>query len=169
VESFTDPDGNRYCLSLTIGRARKAAKLFGIDFIDGEPAKISNDLNLKVTLQLDLIWFLLDDKEDLEQETFEEAWSGEAFAIAKSALFAEVENFIQSVRPEMLPIFQESTRLMSEQITQRVQTAISLFQSKDLKEEFSKMNADAEKEMKKNLAQAFKDSKQSGKLPEDSE
>ena len=168
MEAFTDSEDKKRCLSLTIGRARKAAKTLDIDFIDGDPAELSSDLNLKPLLQVDLIWFLLDDKDDLEQEAFEEKYlDGLAFGRAKTALFAEVENFIQSVRPEMLPVFKEATLLMSEQITQSVQTAVSLFQSKEVKEEFLKANADVVKSLPSKIQEAF--GQLSGKSPEGSE
>lgn len=163
MEFFEDSKGNKRSLSLTIGRARRVAKSLGIDFIDGDATKIANDLLIKPTLQLDLIWALLEDKAETNpdgeltaQEAFEETFldSG-AFENARVALIAEIGNFIQSLRPEFAGVFQNATQLIQSQITQSANRAASLLQSKEVTEGFLQASADAERQAKKEISKQF--------------
>ena len=171
MESFKDATGVERSLSLTIGKARRAAKTLKIDFIDGDPTAIANDLLVRKTLQIDLIWHLLDEKDAIEpdeglnaQETFEETHlDGEAFDGAKLAMLAAIENFIRALRPEYLEVFKEAILLIRTQITESAKRAASLFQSTEVREGFLQANADAEKKAKREI------SKQFSKLLEDSE
>lgn len=157
METYKDAKGIVRELSLTIGLARKAKTLFKIDFIDGEPSKLCHDLLIRKVLQIDLIWFLMQDKSKIEaleveddqeppteQESFETIHlDGEAFERARLALFAEIENFIQHVRPETLELIREAISLLRTEITESAKNAASLYQSKEVKEAFLKANADA--------------------------
>lgn len=171
MESFKDSKNVSRLLSLTIGKARKCGKLFDIDFLDGEPTAICRDLLIRKVLQVDLIWFLLDNKDGIEliegetdQESFEtNHLDAQAFEKARVALFAEIENFIQSVRPEMAEIVKETILLITTEITENAKLAASLFQSTEVKEGFSKANADAMKKLQKQISNEF------SKLAEDSE
>ena len=166
MESFKDSQDQSFVLSLTIGSARRIAKTSKVDFIDGEPQKIATELITRPTLQLNLVWELLDGKEaiGLSQDEFEENHlDGETFERARTALFAEIENFIQHVRPEVLEVFKEMTHLIRTQITKSAGHAVSLFQSTELQEGFSQANADAVNKAKKEI------SKLCSSLREDSE
>ena len=171
MESFKDSKGNPQTVSLTIGKARRAAKTLDVDFIDGDPTKIASDLMVRKTLQLDLIWHLLDGKDAFEsaedmtaKEVFEDSYlGGEAFKDAKLAMLAAIENFIRDVRPEHLEVFKEAILLIRTQITKSAERAASLFQSKEVQEGFLQASADAEKKAKRAI------SKQFSKLLEESE
>ena len=166
MESFKDSQDSKFTLSLTIGAARRIAKTIKVDFIDGEPQKIATELLTRPTLQLNLVWELLDGKDalGLSQDEFEENHlDGETFERARTALYAEIENFIQYVRPEVLEVFKEMTHLIQSEITKSASSAASLLQSTELKEGFSQANADAVKKAKKEI------SKLCTKLREDSE
>lgn len=163
MEAFKDAKDVTRQLSLTIGKARKCGKLFDVDFLDGEPTAICHALLIRKVLQIDLIWFLLDNRDQLEliedeteQESFEtNHLDGDAFERARLALFAEIENFIQSVRPEMSAIVTEAISLIRSEITESVKHAASLFQSKEMKEGFLKANADAISKAQKLITSEF--------------
>ena len=163
METFKDAKGSTQTVSLTIGKARRLAKLLDVDFIDGDPTKIANDLMVRKTLQLDLIWHLLDGKDAIEpaedmtaQEVFEDSYlDSEAFKDAKLAMFAAIENFIRDVRPEYLEVFKEAILLIRTQITKSAERAASLFQSKEVQEGFLQASADAEKKAKKEISKHF--------------
>jgi len=163
LESFKDAKGNTQTVSLTIGKARRIAKLLDIDFIDGDPAKLANDLLIGTTLLLDLVWHLLDGKDAIEpaedmtaQEVFEDSYlDGEAFKGAKLAILAAIENFIHDVRPDYLKVFKEATLLIRTQITKSAEHAASLYQSKEVQEAFLQASADAEKKVKSAISKEF--------------
>lgn len=157
MESFKDSNGVERALTLTVGKARRFAKCkaLDIDFIDGDPAKIGSDLMLRRILQIDLIWEMLDGKEGLEQEAFEDSLEGSAFEDARLALFAEIENFIQSIRPNDYQVIQEAILLTTTEITRSAESAVSLFQSTEVKEGFLQANADAESKLKKVISKEF--------------
>ena len=156
METFKDATGTTRALTLTIGKSRRGAKALGVDFIDGDPTKIANDLLIKTTLQLDLVWVCLDEKDGMTQEEFEEkCLDGEAFDRSRLALVAEIGNFIQSVRPEFVEIFNEAILLIRTQITKSADRAVSLFRSTEVQEGFLQASADAEMKAKKKIEKLF--------------
>ena len=166
METFQDSKGKTRSLSLTIGKARREVKALGIDFLDGDPTEIANDLMIRTTLQVDLVWALLDGREaiGLTQDQFEDqCLDGDAFTSAREAVFAEIENFILKLRPGVAKILSESIQLIRSQTMKSVDSAISLFQSTEMQEGFSQANADAVKKAKSQLLKLFSAS------PEDSE
>ena len=162
MKCFEDAKGNKRTLSLTIGKARKAKAELGLDFLDGDAAKICNDILLSPLKQLDLIWHLLDGKDAIESpegvepmEHFEGFLDGDAFGRAKPALIAEVTNFIQSLRPEQVEVFKGATDLILKQVTESAKRAASLIQSKEVQEGFITANANAEASAKKEISKQF--------------
>jgi hypothetical protein len=171
MQTFKDAKGTDRSLSLTVGKSLRIGSdpELNIDFIDGDPAKIGSELMSKGALQVELIWHLLDDRGSItlvdgcenQREVFEDHLDGEAFSNAKRALISEVDNFIQSTRPESVPVFREAIELITSQFAESSQHAVSLLRSKEIQEEFSKTREAANSKIKEVI------SKGASKLLED--
>ena len=162
-QSFTDAQGVTRNLKMTIGTARRIKDLHGVDFIDGEVEKICESLMIRKTLLLDLVWTLLENKEQIKeteeskgQDAFEDSHlDGTAYKDAQAALMSVIENFIQTVRPEIASVYTQAISLMSTQITESANNVVSLLQSTEMQEAFSSANADVKKNLKSLIAREF--------------
>lgn len=97
-------------LQLTIGRCKKIAARYHIDFLEGNPETIIELLMIKPLTRMGILYEIVvwpDPAEPMDQDAFDDVLTGDALKQAQEALWNEVDFFTRSVSPERADLIQK--------------------------------------------------------------
>jgi hypothetical protein len=178
MHSFTsDKTGHTYTFMLTFGRVEKIKSKHDIDLLEGDEDKIFNELWGRPSVRLEILWDILQDKEELPQivdpdsdtgktlskkASFQEILEGEALKAADKAFWSEIGFFFQNLNPQKAEIINHLKEEMIKFGEKQVAAMIEMSQSG---EKERAMDQALEKAKEKALSQL---GDMSGKLLDDS-
>ena len=132
---FKDKNGNKYCLSINIGNARKVKKAFEVDLLDVQQTleKISmaeNDEQKRrenIELLFEICFMLAESNSDsrsLDEDTFYEGLNGEAIYDLSNAFLEALEDFTPS--PAMRKILSRCRAMIAKTEAEQIKKVESL-------------------------------------------